>query len=94
MILNYGYDEECKCWSAYLKNCLDNKTVIFGDELALTRTKQKRILRKLRSLVDEQFLKKVSSKTRATLSVDQVVLSTNFSPLSLQKKSSLKQCGK
>ena len=94
MILNYGYDEECKCWSAYFKNCLDNKTIMFDEELELSKTKQKRILRKLRSIVDEQFLMKVSSKTRATLSVDQVVLSTDFAPLSLQTKLSLKHSGK
>ena len=88
MILNYGYDEQCKCWSTYLKDCLANKTVIFDDALALSRTKQKRILRKLHSLVEEQLLKKVNSSKRGpTLSVDQVVLSTNFAPLALQKRS-------
>lgn len=88
MILTLGCMEECKCWSRYLKDCLENKTITFDDTLNLSREKQDSILRKLEALVEEQLLKKIHvSKNETPLNLDEVLLSANFPPLSVQKKS-------
>ena len=52
MIIRYG--EKGKCWSSYLDFCLRNKTISFDESLDLSRTKQKKILTKLREIVKER----------------------------------------
>ena len=52
MIIRYG--EKGKCWSSYLDYCLRNKTISFDESLDLSRTKQKKILAKLREIVKER----------------------------------------
>ena len=52
MIMRYG--EKGKCWSSYLDYCLRNKTISFDESLELSRTKQKKILSKLREIVKER----------------------------------------
>lgn len=52
MIMRYG--EKGKCWSTYLDCCLQNKTITFDESLELSRTKQKKILFKLREIIKER----------------------------------------
>ena len=53
MIRKYG--EEGKCWSQYLKTCLDNGTLSIHSSLGLSRTQQQACIERLKRLVEERL---------------------------------------
>ena len=59
MIMRYG--DKGKCWSNYLDYCLRNKTISFSDS-QLSRTKQKKILSKVREIVKERLSRDFASE--------------------------------
>jgi len=62
MIRKYG--EEGKCWSQYLKTCLDNGTLSIHSSLGLSRAQQQACIERLKRLVEER-LEEVKSPSRA-----------------------------
>ena len=52
MVLKYG--EKGKCWSKYLKFCLDNHTFDFHDSVRVSEAEKSKCIQELRSLVEEQ----------------------------------------
>lgn len=87
MIDTYGYNEQGKCWSNYLKKCLSNKTVQIDDSLGLLEVRKEEILKKLREAVDNQ-LKQGCSDGQASLMKDgvTVLLSKPFPLIPIRKK--------
>ena len=59
MIMRYG--DKGKCWSNYLDYCLRHKTISFSDS-QLSRTKQKKILSKVREIVKERLSRDFASE--------------------------------
>ena len=53
MIRKYG--ERDKCWSQYLKTCLDNGSVSIHSTLNVPEPEEKKCLQKLLGLVEEQL---------------------------------------
>lgn len=53
MVKRYG--EKGKCWSNYLKCCLENNTVHFSNYLKLSSTQEESCISNLRELVDKQL---------------------------------------
>ena len=80
MIMRYG--EKGKCWSNYLDYCLRNKTISFSDS-QLSRTKQKRILSKVREIVKERLSRDFASEPMTPAPADRNVFSSadEFPPL-------------
>ena len=62
MIRKYG--EKGKCWSQYLKTCLDNGTLIIHSSLRLSRAQQQACMEKLRRLVEDRLAVPKSSPSR------------------------------
>ena len=80
MIIRYG--EKGKCWSNYLDYCLRNKTISFSDP-QLSRTKQKKILSKVRETVKERLSRDYASEPMTPAPADRNVFSNadEFPPL-------------
>ena len=53
MIRKYG--EKGKCWSQYLKTCLDHSSVSIHSSLDVSKLEEKECLEKLLGLVEEQL---------------------------------------
>ena len=53
MIRKYG--EKGKCWSQYLKSCLDHGTLSIHSSLRLSSTEQQACIEKLKKLVEERL---------------------------------------
>ena len=53
MIRKYG--EKGKCWSQYLKTCLDHDTLSIHSSLGLSNTEQQACIEKLKRLVEERL---------------------------------------
>ena len=80
MIMRYG--EKGKCWSNYLDYCLRNKTISFSDS-QLSRTKQKKILSKVREIIKERLSRDYASEPMTPAPADRNVFSNadEFPPL-------------
>ena len=80
MIMRYG--EKGKCWSTYLDYCLRNKTISFSDS-QLSRTKQKKILSKVREIVKERLSRDFATEPITPAPADRNVFSNadEFPPL-------------
>ena len=50
------YSEKGKCWSNYLKFCLDHDTLTIHDSLHVPEAEKKRCIQKLQKLVENQLL--------------------------------------
>ena len=85
MIQRYG--EKGKCWSSYLKHCLEKGTLIFDKSLGLAPDDEASCLSKIQSLVEEQYkpsteiVEEMVEKERISLEHTQMqeVQSTQFS---------------
>ena len=85
MIQRYG--EKGKCWSSYLKRCLEKGTLIFDKSLGLAPDDEASCLSKIQSLVEEQYkpsteiVEEMVEKERISLEHTQMqeVQSTQFS---------------
>ena len=53
MIMKYG--EKGKCWSQYLKTCLDHDTLSIHSSVRLSSTEQQACIEKLKRLVEERL---------------------------------------
>ena len=80
MIMRYG--EKGKCWSTYLDYCLRHKTISFNDS-QLSRTKQKKILSKVREIVKERLSRDFANEPMTPAPADRNVFSNadEFPPL-------------
>ena len=81
-IMIMRYREKGKCWSNYLDYCLRNKTISFSDS-QLSRTKQKKILSKIREIVKERLSRDYASEPMMPAPADRNVFlnADEFPPL-------------
>ena len=86
MIQTYGYKEQGKCWSTFLKECLSTESIKFDNSLGLKKDQQDEILKKLQRAVDKQIQQDCSTDNAPLPMKDGVLLSREFPPIPVHKK--------
>ena len=85
MMQTYGYNEQSKCWSTFLKECLSSETVKFDNSLGLSKEQEQEILKELKMLTDKQIHQRSFSHPTSVLK-DDAVLARAFPPVTVKNK--------
>lgn len=85
MIQTYGYSEQGKCWSTFLRECLLNETVKFDKSLGLSKEQEQEILKELQTSTDKQIHQRSFSQS-VSISKDDALLARAFPPVTIKKK--------
>ena len=85
MIQTYGYSEQGKCWSTFLKECLSKESVKFDKSLGLSKQQEQEILKELQTSIDKQIQQRSFNHLVSVLR-DDALLARAFSPVAVKNK--------